>query len=158
MSGRPGEGYVMRTSRWLSAVAVLVVAGGAGACTGHGGPPPHRSTTTTVPGPIPVDGWAIAGVTENQFCGGPTREGGCQAAFLPASDTVTVTRDGATVAQAVSGADGRFRIAVAPGTYTVQASTHVMGASSSCAPRQVTVSGPPVPTDIGSLHCTIQAP
>src|SRR4051812_36290591 len=70
--GRPGEGYVMRTSRWLSAVAVLVVAGGAGACTGHGGPPPHRSTTTTAPGPIPVDGWAITGITENQFCAGPT--------------------------------------------------------------------------------------
>jgi hypothetical protein len=141
--------------RVFALAAIAGTVGMAGACghPPHPGPPPGTS-----PGTIPIDGWAIAGTTVNQFCGGPTPVGGCTAPFRPASDRVSVARDGAVVATAVSGADGAFRIGVGPGTYVVTALTTTMGARGSCESKTVTVGGPPVPRDIGELHCTVQAP
>jgi hypothetical protein len=138
-----------------AAAAVLTVVLG-GACTGHHpGHPPGSTTTTTVPVTIPIDGWAIAGVTRNQYCGGAIMPGQptCRTP-QPTSDQVTVSQGDTTIAQVASGADGTFRIPVAPGTYTVRASTN---APSQCASRTVVVSGPPVPTTV-DLVCQILVP
>jgi hypothetical protein len=137
------------------ATAVLTVVLG-GACTGHGpGRPPRSTTTTTVPVTIPIDGWAIAGVTRNQYCGGAIMPGQptCRPG-QPASDQVIVSQGDTTIAQVTSGADGTFRVPVAPGTYTVRAST---SAPSQCAAQTVVVSGPPVPTTV-DLVCQILVP
>jgi hypothetical protein len=138
------------------AVIVAVAAGLAGACTHPGGGhPPGSTTTTTVPVTIPIDGWAIAGVTQNRTCGGVyiPDQPACRPP-LPASDLVTVSQDGAAVAHATSAADGTFRIPVGPGTYSVQAST---AAPSDCPAETVVISGPPVPKQV-TLTCTIQVP
>lgn len=144
----------------LSTVAAGVVAAGAlaalaGACThpGHGHGP--TTTTSTTRGTIPVDGWAITGVTQHQICGGAYNpdQPGCRPP-TPASDAVTVSRGGAVVARTTSAADGTFRIPVGPGTYTVQSSTNL---PSSCEARTVVISGPPVPHEV-TLVCSILVP
>jgi hypothetical protein len=141
---------------FASAFAVAAAAGLAGACTHpHHGPPPHRTTTTTTPATIPIDGWAIAGTTQHQICGGAHIEGqpACRPP-QPASDKVTVSQDGATVAEITSAADGTFRIPVGPGTYSVQSSTNQ---PSHCDPVTVVISGPPVPKLV-TLTCSILVP
>jgi hypothetical protein len=137
------------------AAAAAVAAGVAGACTHPHPGDGHHHPTTTVPRTIPIDGWAIAGVTQNQYCGGAHIEGqpACRPP-QPASDVVTVSQDGTTVARATSAADGTFRIPVGPGTYTVQASTNL---PSSCAAQEVVISGPPVPHQV-TLTCSILVP
>jgi hypothetical protein len=140
------------------AAATVVSVALAGACTGPGHGHPHRSTTTTTTTTtvtIPVDGWAIAGVTRNQYCGGAMLpdQPACRTP-QPASDQVTVSQGTTTVARVTSAADGSFRIPVAPGSYTVQAST---SAPSRCTPETVVVAGPPVPTTV-DLLCSILVP
>lgn len=121
-------------------------------------PPPTipRTTVTPPPSTIPVDGFAIAGITENRLCTGPPPL--CQNPFAPASDDVTIRQDGQVVAKATSDAQGRFRIPVGPGTYEAQAAPHLgVGLAAICPAQTVTVSGPPVPTVI-TLQCTVVGP
>jgi hypothetical protein len=146
----------MAHRRTVAAATAILTVALAGACTGHHpGRPPRSTTTTTVPVTIPVDGWAITGVTRNQYCGGAIMPGQPTCRPLqPASDQVTVNQGDTTVAQVTSAADGSFRIPVAPGTYTVRAST---SAPSQCPAQTVVVSGPPVPTAV-ELTCQILVP
>jgi hypothetical protein len=146
----------------LSVAALAAAAALASACThpppGH----PHPTTTTTTPtgSTIPVDGWAIAGVTRYGVCGGAPGlyPDGCPVSPHPASETVVVTGAAGEVTRVVSGDDGRFRIPVAPGTYTVRA-VPLTGpvAATSCDSRQVVVGGPPVPVEV-TLTCTLNVP
>jgi hypothetical protein len=124
--------------------------------------PCPRPTTTTGPptttvSTISVDGFAIAGVTENQVCTGPPQVEGCQSAFEPASDRVVISRDGQVVASTVSDAQGNFRVPVGPGTYEAQAALRLPGLDADCPAQTVVVSGPPVP-HLVTLRCTVQGP
>jgi hypothetical protein len=109
----------------LSAAVLSAVVALGSACTHPPSGPGHPHPTTTRPtgSTIPVDGWAIAGVTQYAMCGGAPGlyPSGCPVPAHPASETVVVVGDAGEVARILSGADGRFRIAVAPGTYTVRA-------------------------------------
>lgn len=139
-----------------SAVAVLAVG-----CTHPPSGHPHPTSTTTPTGStIPVDGWAIAGVTRYGICGGAPGlyPDGCPVSPHPQSETVVVTGDAGEVARVASGDDGRFRVPVAPGTYTVRA-VPLSGATPvvSCESRQVVVAGPPVPVEV-TLTCIMNVP
>jgi hypothetical protein len=138
----------------VSVVVALAVAGPLLSCShgdrgGHLHPP--GTTTTTRSGPIPVDGWAVAGTTQIQSCDGARHQNdpACSPP-VPASLPVTVSRGDVVVGQATSGTDGRFRIPVPPGSYTVQAISD--GVFTHCFPVSVEVAGPPVPTEV-TLTC-----
>jgi hypothetical protein len=139
----------------VSAVGVVAAIAFAGACTHpHDGHHGHPTTSTTAPVTIPIDGWAIQGVTQRQVCGGAYMPGRppCQDP-TPFSADVNVTQDGTAIAHITSSADGTFRIPVGPGTYTVQASSP----SLVCAAQTVVISGPPVPHMV-TLACQLLAP
>jgi hypothetical protein len=131
------------------AAAVPLVACSHGDRGGHLHPP--GTTTTTRSGPIPVDGWAVAGITQIVSCDGARRQNdpACSPA-RPESLPVTVSRGDVVVGQATSGPDGRFRIAVPPGSYIVQAIGD--GVFTHCVSVSVEVAGPPVPTEV-TLTC-----
>ena len=78
----------------------------------------------------------LSGVVENE-----------RGVMLPGAKVSLVDGSGATVAQTVGGQDGRYDLAVAPGTYTLLADATSAGTPVHVTVPQVTV-GPATPLDV----------
>ncbi len=117
----------MRLRGWIAAGAIV---GLAAACSPPGGSGGGSTTTTTAPtttttSPVATAGH-VAGLTENQVCGGPIRvpPSPCTSPFLPASDQVTVTRGSVVVAKLQSASNGVFSLDLPAGPYTFVAAAN----------------------------------
>jgi hypothetical protein len=94
----------------------------------------HATTTTrATSGASGVRGTVLAGPT----CPVERADNPCPDKPIVA-DVRIVRADGSTAATTRSGSDGRYSVAVAPGSYTVQATSS--SAFSGCRPVDVTVS------------------
>ena len=101
-------------------------------------------------------GSTVTGVTRYRVCGGVQPEPGtdpCGPAE-PVAATVTVRRGEAVVARARSDASGRFRLTLAAGAYTAQATLDPGGPFVNCPSVPVTV---PTAAEL-TLTCSLLAP
>jgi hypothetical protein len=147
-SARQGGEDIMGKRFVYAAAAVVMTAAFTGACTRPGSGNGQKTTTTVTPGTVPVSGYVITGVTQNQACGGLGSGNTCKPP-QPASDKVTVRSNNKVIAAVTSAEDGRFVIVVDAGTYTVQAST----SGAQCTLEKVVLNASQ-PTKELTLTCT----
>jgi hypothetical protein len=100
----------------LSAISLGLVAAGAALAVGPPQPPQPATTTAQTVGAPAVESGLYGYVRRGPVT--PTCAPG-DACFRPARVTLRFTRAGALVATAATRATGRYRVALAPGLYTV---------------------------------------
>ena len=100
--------------------------------------------TTSLLGLVAPGGTATAAEATGRLSGVVETERGV---MLPAAHVSLVDGSGATVAQAVGGQDGRYDLAVAPGTYTLLANATSAGTPVNVTVPEVTV-GAATPLDV----------